>query len=43
MNNESIDIQDVSFELKKIIDDIDNIKLDVDIYAVLVEEKILSG
>ncbi len=41
MNNETLNMQDVTFEIKKIIEDIDNVTLNVDLYAAFVDEKVM--
>lgn len=41
MNRDSENMQELTLEIKQIIDNIDNIKLDVDLYAAFVDEKVM--
>ncbi len=41
MNNETMDLQEISFEIKKLINDIDNVKMDIDLYGEFVDEKVM--
>ncbi len=38
---ESLTTQDINIEIKKLIDDIDNISSNIDLYKVIVDEKLL--
>ncbi len=42
MNNETLDMQEITFEIKKLIEDIDNVKMDVDLYGAFVDEKVIT-
>ncbi len=41
MNNNLLETNDFDVELKKLLENIESIKADVDLYSVLVEEKLL--
>ncbi len=41
MNNNLSEANDFDLELKRLLENIENIKVDVDLYGVLVEEKML--
>ena len=38
---ESLKTQDINIEIKKLIDDIDNISSNIDLYKVIVDEQLL--
>lgn len=38
---ESLTTQDINIEIKKLIDDIDNISSNIDLYKVIIDEKLL--
>lgn len=40
--NKDLIYQDVDLELKKLLSNIEDIKTDIDLYSVLVEEKVLQ-
>ncbi len=42
MNKDEQNTEELTFDVKKIIDDIDNVKLDIDLYAVCIDEKVLT-
>ncbi len=41
MGNKLLQTEDVNIEIKKLIDDIDNISSNIDLYKVIVDEQLL--
>lgn len=41
MGNKLLQTEDINIEIKKLIDDIDNISSNIDLYKVIIDEKLL--
>ena len=41
MDNKLLQTEDINIEIKKLIDDIDNISSNIDLYKVIIDEKLL--
>lgn len=41
MNTNLLESKDLNLELKNLIDNVENIKLDIDMYSLFVDEKVL--
>lgn len=41
MNTDLLNSKDLNLELKNLIDNVDNIKFDIDMYSVIVDEQVL--